>query len=1307
MATWTIPVDGADPYLEGAANSDLTGVVQLDESGKPADFDSAATVNSVRIVVRITGSGFSDDTWDVWFSTIQLRDSVNGLLATFVPDVDTGNGNETAVIDKTDSSPDSTDGADYQNQLSIGDFGGGSRTWATYNPVKMADGGTIDMEGGAAETFVVIDYTPGGTNYQRTATDPAGVTDTVSKVSEIARTIKEGKLTPLLDTAILRLEASKYGGSGNWLDGSGSSHDAVAFGTPTFVDAGLESYWDIDQGDGFTVTDHADFDFDNSGNAQSFSALVVYEWDADPATDREYLISHGGEGEAGWYMEVRGDLSDQVRALATDGATSRSHDSASGIDAATKYGVAGIWDGASELTTKRIMVGFADLAWSESADNQMTNYDTTVATDVKIGRRGDDGRQIKAGKLYAVAVFDYDLSENDVDALMVELFGSAGVGVTDTVTYELQTGGFNETATDPVGVTDAVQRVVDAARTITDPVGVTDATQHVLDAVRTVTDPVGVTDDVAVAKTIKVTITDDVGVTDDTTPVKAITQTVTDPVGVTDDTLRVCDLARTVTDPVGVTDVVTPVKAITQTVTDPVGVTDNVADVLSGGTDYQRTATDPVGVTDSTPRVMDYKRSAGSATGRASTGYLDFSGTNKGQLAQPLSNTDSDIPHPTTSMDLRLDIDLNSMPPAGRMAMSIHSDATGSGRAFMWRHDPSTASTVVYNMNNGTSEADQLSSASYWETGRMQYRLVHSGTNVSLYKRDPAVHDLPLANDSNWTLENSTASADNISSMVNPANAPFTIYRRTNGGGMGVNSQWYEAYIKVDGTVESTWGGGEVTLDGPGNEFVDEQAQDWDWNGATDPTQTAGDRGGSGSELVGVTDVVTSVLTKTITVTDPVGVTDDTTTVREIKRTITDPVGVTDAVSRQVDYKRTVTDAVGVTDDASDVISSGLVETVTDNVGVTDQTNAAKTIKVTITDVVGVTDNATPARTLVRSVNERILVGPFPDGYMELPGTDEYVKTLTAPDVSSVSGDLEVIWGGILPDYTPPLNTYLWSQRNISNEGHVFYIDQSPAGRPSLSTRSGGIQHTQGATSSISQTDGQWLWLRVVLDGGTGQVEHFESLQPRETPVDNLVWTSLGGTTRAGNSGPDVSTSSFAIGVLNEDGTDPHDHDPAYLKVVKDGSTLVSEADWRRGPDFDTLDQRADDGVPSLTWEMQGTAPVYHPTTDAEVTRIHTATRTVNETVGVTDDTSYVKTGAGVEIVTETVGVTDAVATVRVIKRTVTDAVGATDATPRVHTATRAVNESVGVTDLASPSVTGVESPEGLVGFYSTIIGVS
>jgi hypothetical protein len=160
-----------------------------------------------------------------------------------------------------------------------------------------------------------------------------------------------------------------------------------------------------------------------------------------------------------------------------------------------------------------------------------------------------------------------------------------------------------ETLTDPVGLTDSVS--VDeqgaATRSDDDPVGVTDAISRTIDAVRAVTDPVGLVDGISVAESGagESSVTDPVGVTD------AISRTISaargedDPVGLTDSRAQAHDSPRTEDDPVGISDSVSYDEVaglLSATVTDQVGVTDS----RTTARDHVRTVTDSIGLADST-----------------------------------------------------------------------------------------------------------------------------------------------------------------------------------------------------------------------------------------------------------------------------------------------------------------------------------------------------------------------------------------------------------------------------------------------------------------------------------------------------------------------------------------------------------------------------------------------------------------------------------------------------------------------------------------------------------------------------------
>ena len=157
MPDWTVQFS-ADPEITGAANSNLSGTATFDESSKPGDFTAGATVDKVRIQFQVTGAGFTDDTWDLGTAAVELRDSVGGALASVTPAASTDNQNVTVTHNSTDASPTASAGS-YQNQLTLEAAGGGARTWATYVQDMKADDGNMVLEGGAAESFIVITYT--------------------------------------------------------------------------------------------------------------------------------------------------------------------------------------------------------------------------------------------------------------------------------------------------------------------------------------------------------------------------------------------------------------------------------------------------------------------------------------------------------------------------------------------------------------------------------------------------------------------------------------------------------------------------------------------------------------------------------------------------------------------------------------------------------------------------------------------------------------------------------------------------------------------------------------------------------------------------------------------------------------------------------------------------------------------------------------------------------------------------------------------------------------------------------------------
>lgn len=206
-------------------------------------------------------------------------------------------------------------------------------------------------------------------------------------------------------------------------------------------------------------------------------------------------------------------------------------------------------------------------------------------------------------------------------------------------------------------------------------------------------------------------------------------------------------------------------------------------------------------------------------------GYLSFTDTNH-TLLQSAAATESDIPHPTTDYDVRLDVDLKTL-VAGRNVAGAHNDSSAS-REVNWSLQ--TGDLAEVHPNNDTVWQP---TGAYWVTGRWQYRFLWSGTTWTLYDRDPA-DGRSLSDATGWSTH-ATTTKNNVSGLTDNANTPFTLMRRYTGAGWAA-ADWYEVYIAIDGTVASSWRGGSVTLNLGANTFTDDQAQTWTWTGS-DPTQ--------------------------------------------------------------------------------------------------------------------------------------------------------------------------------------------------------------------------------------------------------------------------------------------------------------------------------------------------------------------------------------------------------------------------------------------------------------------------------------
>ena len=163
MADW---VRNNAAAINGSANSNLTGSVDLDNDTAPADFDPAG-VTSVTVEVTVTITGRVDDTFSMTTAEgWEVRQGGGGTtLATSGYDTGTGTGfTSSNTASGTDNAPDTGQSQALWEGAELDD-GGTSNAWAVYVQEMKGDDATLDIAAG--DITVTITYTPSAT--------PAGI----------------------------------------------------------------------------------------------------------------------------------------------------------------------------------------------------------------------------------------------------------------------------------------------------------------------------------------------------------------------------------------------------------------------------------------------------------------------------------------------------------------------------------------------------------------------------------------------------------------------------------------------------------------------------------------------------------------------------------------------------------------------------------------------------------------------------------------------------------------------------------------------------------------------------------------------------------------------------------------------------------------------------------------------------------------------------------------------------------------------------------------------------------------------------
>ena len=302
------------------------------------------------------------------------------------------------------------------------------------------------------------------------------------------------------------------------------------------------------------------------------------------------------------------------------------------------------------------------------------------------------------------------------------------------------------------------------------------------------------------------------------------------------------------------------------------------------------------------------------------------------------------------------------------------------------------------------------------------------------------------------------------------------------------------------------------------------------------------------------------------------------------------------------------------------VLNNGTTPTYTSDRGTsTVNINAAKTL--TLTNVIpgsscSIIDTSGEASDGDVLLSQRAVPSSF--GYFTADGND-HVETVENADVSSASGDFEIISYTRSTDWTPATEETILSQWDGTAATQAFRYYADTTGVIGLQVGDGSA-NTDLLGNAHSHTDATFGWNRVVYDQSAGQASFYSSTDDERTHPTEVTWTARGTPSGTSRSMPDANVP-LLIGAENS-GTAAGFYTGriSYVGLWLDGTTAtgrkVIEVDWRVGPDFDGSDQRLD-GHGSFLWTLQGTSPTYVVASSALQTVTASYNYTTDKAVGV------------------------------------------------------------------------------------------
>lgn len=227
-------------------------------------------------------------------------------------------------------------------------------------------------------------------------------------------------------------------------------------------------------------------------------------------------------------------------------------------------------------------------------------------------------------------------------------------------------------------------------------------------------------------------------------------------------------------------------------------------------------------------------------------------------------------------------------------------------------------------------------------------------------------------------------------------------------------------------------------------------------------------------------------------------------------------------------------------------------------------------------------------------------------GYVDLPGTDEYVDTQETIDLNNLSGDVDIVMCVAADDWTPAATETLMSHYGGTIATESFRLQLLTTGIIRFIASNGTAETTFDATTAVPALDGRFVWIRVEYTNSSPQATFSYSFDPLDTPPIDISWSSLGTATGTYRLFPSISRV-VLIGAENDSTpTNFFAGNIHYADIILqnfrevtdgfiDGPEVQLIADWRTGTSFTgSPSTRVDDwDGANYTWELNGTAPTY------------------------------------------------------------------------------------------------------------------